>query len=340
MVLREEIEKREYLILSPEACKAKESKGRRVSEGDDEMRTCFQRDRDRIIHSKSFRRLMHKTQVFLSPEGDHFRTRLTHTLEVAQISRTIARSLMLNEDLTEAIAMGHDLGHTPFGHHGERFLDSKYPGGFSHNVQSLRVVDFIDRNAKNRPMNLTEEVRDGIVNHSGPGIPFTLEGKIVRIADRIAYINHDIDDAIRGGVISPFDIPSDCAAFLGSSHGERIDTLVRDVVQSSEGRSDILQSSDAALYMDKLRDFMFVAVYQNPVFNGAADTMKINHILNDLYDYYLANPELLPKDSEETIAIDGAETAVKDYIAGMTDRYAINLFTEIFVPAGWRIKDI
>ena len=218
MVLREMLEEREAMTLSPYACRAAETRGRLRPEEKCEMRTDFQRDRDRIIHSKSLRRLMHKTQVFLSPEGDHFRTRLTHTLEVAQIARTIARALDLNEDLTEAIAMGHDLGHTPFGPHGEYFLNQHFPGGFAHNVQSLRVVDVIDRNAKGNTMNLTAEVRDGIVNHSGPNIPFTLEGRVVRISDRIAYINHDIDDALRGGIIRTEDIPRDCLELFGASH--------------------------------------------------------------------------------------------------------------------------
>ena len=332
------LEEREAMTLSPYACRAAETRGRLRPEEKCEMRTDFQRDRDRIIHSKSLRRLMHKTQVFLSPEGDHFRTRLTHTLEVAQIARTIARALDLNEDLTEAIAMGHDLGHTPFGHHGEYFLNQHFPGGFAHNVQSLRVVDVIDRNAKGNTMNLTAEVRDGIVNHSGPNIPFTLEGRVVRISDRIAYINHDIDDALRGGIIRTEDIPRDCLELFGASHGERIDALVKDVVRNSDGKNDILQSGEFGFYMNKLRDFMFEAVYNNPVVKGASETMKINHLLLNLYDYYLKNPDKMPEEARLMIDSDGIEVAVKDHIAGMTDRYAISAFEKIFVPEGWKVR--
>ncbi|MBQ1888117.1 MAG: deoxyguanosinetriphosphate triphosphohydrolase [Firmicutes bacterium] len=338
MVLREMLEEREAMTLSPYACRAAETRGRLRPEEKCEMRTDFQRDRDRIIHSKSLRRLMHKTQVFLSPEGDHFRTRLTHTLEVAQIARTIARALDLNEDLTEAIAMGHDLGHTPFGHHGEFFLNQHFPGGFAHNVQSLRVVDVIDRNAKGNTMNLTAEVRDGIVNHSGPNIPFTLEGRVVRISDRIAYINHDIDDALRGGIIRTEDIPRDCLELFGASHGERIDALVKDVVRNSDGKNDILQSGEFGFYMNKLRDFMFEAVYNNPVVKGASETMKINHLLLNLYEYYLKNPDKMPEEARLMIDSDGIEVAVKDHIAGMTDRYAISAFEKIFVPEGWKVR--
>ena len=332
------LEEREAMTLSPYACRAAETRGRLRPEEKCEMRTDFQRDRDRIIHSKSLRRLMHKTQVFLSPEGDHFRTRLTHTLEVAQIARTIARALDLNEDLTEAIAMGHDLGHTPFGHHGEYFLNQHFPGGFAHNVQSLRVVDVIDRNAKGNTMNLTAEVRDGIVNHSGPNIPFTLEGRVVRISDRIAYINHDIDDALRGGIIRTEDIPRDCLELFGASHGERIDALVKDVVRNSDGKNDILQSGEFGFYMNKLRDFMFEAVYNNPVVKGASETMKINHLLLNLYEYYLKNPDKMPEEARLMIDSDGIEVAVKDHIAGMTDRYAISAFEKIFVPEGWKVR--
>ncbi len=250
MLLREELEKQEYERLSPFAQKAAESIGRAVPEEPCELRTCFQRDRDRIVHSKALRRLMHKTQVFLSPEGDHYRTRLTHTLEVAQIARTIARALRLNEDLTEAIAMGHDLGHTPFGHNGEAYLAERHPGGFSHNLQSLRVVDVIERNSKGKTMNLTMEVRDGIVNHSGPVEPFTLEGQVVRLSDRIAYINHDIDDALRAGIIKQEDMPAHCIDVLGDSHGDRIDFLVMDTVRNSDGKDRIMQSALAKSSID------------------------------------------------------------------------------------------
>lgn len=338
MVLREDLENREQLYLSKYACKASESLGRLMPEEPDEVRTCFQRDRDRIIHSKSLRRLMHKTQVFLSPEGDHFRTRLTHTLEVAQIARTISRALNLNEDLTEAIAMGHDLGHTPFGHNGEEFLAQRHPGGFEHNVQSLRVVDVIERNAKGRTMNLTQEVRDGIVNHTGPVMPFTLEGQVVRFSDRIAYINHDIDDAIRGHIIHASDIPRDCADYLGPEHGDRINTLVLDIVRESDGKDIICQSEEAAYYMNSLRDFMFERVYKNPVVKQNTELGKIKNMLNSFYDYYLENTGLLPSEYRMLMEEDGEEEVVKDYIAGMTDRYAIKLYTELFVPSGWKLE--
>ncbi len=338
MILREQIEKQEYEHLSEFATKSAETRGRAVYEEKDELRTEFQRDRDRIIHSKSLRRLMHKTQVFLAPEGDHFRTRLTHTLEVSQIARTIARALRLNEDLTEAIAMGHDLGHTPFGHNGEEFLNIKHPGGFSHNIQSLRVVDVLERKQSGRTMNLTDEVRDGIVNHSGKGIPYTLEGQIVRFSDRIAYINHDIDDAIRAGIISKSDIPKECCEHIGYSHGTRIDFLVKDIVMASDGQNQIVQSDDAAKYMDMLRDYMFEAVYKNPVVKQNAELSKIQTMIFSLYDYYMGHPDELPNELLQLQERDGLDEIVKDFIAGMTDRYAINLYSDLFVPSGWRLK--
>ena len=335
MVLREELEKREYEILSPYACHAAESRGRAVYEEPCDLRTDFQRDRDRIIHSKSLRRLMHKTQVFLSPEGDHFRTRLTHTLEVSQIARTIARALGLNEDLTEAIAMGHDLGHTPFGHNGEVFLAEIHPGGFAHNIQSLRVVDVIERNANGRSMNLTAEVRDGIVNHTGNTLPFTLEGRVVRLSDRIAYI---IDDAIRGGVIRESQLPAECTAFLGPDHRSRINTLVTDLVKNSDGKNDIVMSEEAAYYMNKLRAFMFDNVYRSPIVKEDSELEKIRGLIHSLYGYFLEHTEELPAEYQSILQQDGAHEAVKDYIAGMTDRYAINLYTEKFVPSGWKLS--
>ncbi len=338
MVLREELEKREHELLSPYACKASDSRGRRLPEKPDKVRTAFQRDRDRIIHSKALRRLMHKTQVFLSPEGDHFRTRLTHTLEVAQIARTISRALNLNEDLTEAIALGHDLGHTPFGHNGEIILAKHHPQGFRHNEQSLRIVDVIEKNTRNRTMNLSEEVRDGIVNHTGQAKPFTLEGQVVRLSDRIAYINHDIDDAIRGKIIKGRDIPKECVEFLGREHGERINTLVLDVVKNSDGKDSISQSEEATYYMNRLRDFMFERVYQNPEVKQNAELIKIGHLIVSLYDYYLERTELLPDEYRDLIISDGPAEAVKDYIAGMTDRYAINLYVKLFVPSGWKLE--
>ncbi|HHX92857.1 MAG TPA: deoxyguanosinetriphosphate triphosphohydrolase [Clostridiales bacterium] len=337
MLAREHLERQEYEYLSPYAAKSADSRGRKMPEEPCSMRTDFQRDRDRIIHSKSLRRLMHKTQVFLAPEGDHFRTRLTHTLEVAQIARTCARALALNEDLTEAIAMGHDLGHTPFGHNGEVYLNERHPGGFQHNVQSLRVVDVLDRNHAGRSMNLTEEVRDGILNHTGKGIPFTLEGQVVRMSDRIAYINHDIDDAIRGRIICAEELPADCIAYLGPDHRSRIDALVRDLVRESDGKDGIFQSEEAKRYMDKLRAFMFERVYHSPIVKQDSELDKIRHLVFSLYDYYLENPDLLPCDLPELLENDSAEELVKDHIASMTDRYAINVYTAKFLPTGWKI---
>lgn len=336
MLLREQLEKQEIERLSSFASKSKQSKGRAIAENLCDMRTEFQRDRDRIIHSKSLRRLMHKTQVFLAPEGDHFRTRLTHTLEVSQIARTIARALELNEDLTEAIAMGHDLGHTPFGHSGEIFLDEKHALGFKHNIQSLRVVDVLERNARGRTMNLTAEVRDGIRNHTGPEIPFTLEGQVVRISDRIAYINHDIDDAIRGYIISIEDLPTECIEFLGKDHRTRINTLVTDVVKNSDKKPVIVQSCEAKLHMQNLRSFMFEEVYRNPTVKKDSELDKIRNLIFSLYDFYVDSPKLLPQEQQEMLDEYGIEEVVKDHIANMTDRYAINIYMHHFVPAGWK----
>ena len=341
MVLREEIEQREYTDLSAFAAKAAESRGRTYDEEKCSYRTDFQRDRDRIIHSKSFRRLMHKTQVFLSPEGDHFRTRLTHTLEVGQIARTISRALGLNEDLTEAIAMGHDLGHTPFGHNGEEYLNLKHPGGFEHNVQSLWVVEHVEKagpalRGMGEGMNLTAEVRDGIVNHTGPVQPFTLEGQIVRRSDQIAYINHDIDDAIRAGVITEADLPGDCVDVLGHSHSQRITTLVDDIVTMSDGKDHICMSPEREQAMKELRSYMFEHVYRNPEVKKNADLEKIRTIIFSLYDYYLQHPDELPEERRQTVERWGIHTAIKDYIAGMTDRYAVNTYTDLFIPKGWK----
>jgi dGTPase len=331
---RKIIEQREYEILSPFAAKAAESRGRFLFEEPCDIRTDFQRDKDRIIHSKAFRRLMHKTQVFLAPEGDHFRTRLTHTIEVSQIARTIARSLNLNEDLTEAIALGHDLGHTPFGHTGEKILNELHPGGFKHNVQSLRVVDFLESSGVRRGMNLTQEVRDGIVNHTGKDIPFTLEGQIVKISDRIAYINHDIDDALRSGVISYSDIPVECINVLGRDHRNRINTLVNDMIENSMDKDHISLSKKCSHYMNLLRSFMFEHVYHNENVKKVEDLAKVETIVESLYNYYLKYPEKLPADLYAMIPEFGEQEMVKDYIAGMTDRFAMNQYTEIFMPRG------
>ena len=336
MLMREDLEKREKEILSPMAAKSGESRGRAFPEDKCRIRTEFQRDRDRIIHSKSFRRLMHKTQVFLAPEGDHFRTRLTHTIEVSQIARTIARALNLNEDLTEAIALGHDLGHTPFGHNGEDVLNSVHPGGFHHNLQSLRVVDVLEATSSRRGMNLTAEVRDGIVNHTGSGKPFTLEGQVVKISDRVAYINHDIDDALRSGVISMEDIPKTALELFGYSHRERINNMVTDLVKNSDGREEISQSPQFREELNKLRTFMFSHVYKSGRVKREEDLAKVEVVISSLYNYFLRDPSKLPDDLRQVAEEDGVNEAVKDYIAGMTDRFALNIYTELFVPKSWK----
>lgn len=336
MLMREDLEKREKEILSPMAAKSGESRGRAFPEDKCRIRTEFQRDRDRIIHSKSFRRLMHKTQVFLAPEGDHFRTRLTHTIEVSQIARTIARALNLNEDLTEAIALGHDLGHTPFGHNGEDVLNSVHPGGFHHNLQSLRVVDVLEATSSRRGMNLTAEVRDGIVNHTGSGKPFTLEGQVVKISDRVAYINHDIDDALRSGVISMEDIPKTALELFGYSHRERINNMVTDLIKNSDGREEISQSPQFREELNRLRTFMFSHVYKSGRVKREEDLAKVEVVISSLYNYFLRDPSKLPDDLRQVAEEDGVNEAVKDYIAGMTDRFALNIYTELFVPKSWK----
>lgn len=325
-------EKFEEEYLSPWACKSRQSRGRRKKEKPCFLRTVFQRDRDRIIHAKAFRRLKHKTQVFIAPFGDHYRTRLTHTLEVAQIARTIGRALRLNEDLIEAIALGHDLGHTPFGHAGEEALNEVHPGGFSHNEQSLRVVEKLEGG---KGLNLTWEVRDGILNHSEDRSqvhPHTLEGEVVRIADSIAYVNHDIDDALRAGIIKERDIPSEVLKVLGSSCRERIDILIRNVVKTSWNSPRIGMSKEILEVFYKLKDFMYKKVYLSSVLTREAE--KARQIVKDLYTFYLDNLDLLPicfkKDREEEV-----RRAVVDYIAGMTDRYALNVYKEYFLPKGW-----
>ncbi|MCI7147448.1 MAG: deoxyguanosinetriphosphate triphosphohydrolase [Candidatus Fimisoma sp.] len=336
MLTREDLEKRELEFLAPSAAKSCQSKGRSVPEEKCAIRTEFQRDRDRIIHSKAFRRLMHKTQVFLAPEGDHFRTRLTHTIEVSQIARTIARGLNLNEDLTEAIALGHDLGHTPFGHNGEEVLNTIHPGGFEHNVQSLRVADVLEMTSSRKGMNLTAEVRDGIVNHTGSRKPFTLEGQVVKISDRVAYINHDIDDAVRSGVISMDDIPRKALETFGYSHAERINNMVTDIIRESDGKDEILQSP---LFKDELitlRSFMFSHVYKSSRVKKEEDLAKVEVVIKSLYEYFLKNPDKLPEDLQEIAAANGINEAVKDYIAGMTDRFALNVYTDLFVPKSWK----
>lgn len=336
MLMREDLEKREKEILSPLAAKSSESRGREFAEEKCDIRTEFQRDRDRIIHSKAFRRLMHKTQVFLAPEGDHFRTRLTHTIEVSQIARTIARGLNLNEDLTEAIALGHDLGHTPFGHNGEDVLNSIHPGGFEHNVQSLRVVDVLESTSSRRGMNLTAEVRDGILNHTGPVKPFTLEGQIVKISDRVAYINHDIDDALRSGVIAMEDIPESALKTFGYTHRERINNMVVDLLSESSGKDEIVQSPKFKEELNVLRKFMFSHVYKSGRVKREEDLAKVEVVIKSLYEYFLKNDKKLPEDLQQIAKTDGINEAVKDYIAGMTDRFALNIYTDLFVPKSWK----
>ncbi|QGG47789.1 deoxyguanosinetriphosphate triphosphohydrolase [Heliorestis convoluta] len=330
MVLREVLECREEEMLSPFACKAGKSKGRLRAEKECHIRTAYQRDRDRIIHSKSFRRLKHKTQVFISPEGDHFRTRLTHTLEVAQIARTIARALALNEDLTEAIALGHDLGHTPFGHAGEEALDRVFPPGFSHSKQSLRVVDVLEQ--KNG-LNLTWEVRDGIANHSSHGRPSTLEGQIVRWADRFAYINHDIDDAIRGGIIKEQELPEKYVKVLGDRHRSRINTMVMDMIEASWNQEEIRLSREVEEAICSLRDYMFKNVYIGSA--AKREETKAKDLVISLYQFFLAQPHLLPTEFQKMIDGFGLERAVVDYISGMTDRFALKTYEKYFLPSPW-----
>ena len=329
MNIRQEFEQREYEYLSQYATKSAESRGRQAEEEQCTIRTDFQRDRDRIVHSKAFRRLMHKTQVFLAPEGDHYRTRLTHTIEVSQIARTIARGAGLNEDLAEAIAMGHDLGHTPFGHSGEAVLAEIYPGGFRHNVQSLRVVDVLESGSTRRGMNLTMEVRDGIVNHTGNVVPMTPEGQIVKVSDRIAYINHDIDDAIRSGIITIDDLPKESIAILGDTHKKRIDTLVRDMIENTIGRPTAQLSTEKMDAMNDLRTFMFKNVYHNSRVKRVEDINKVKEIVEFLYSYYLENHDELPRELLAMSDEFSIEELVKDHVAGMTDRYALNTYEEL-----------
>lgn len=333
--IRERFELQEHEILCPYASFSDESKGRDRVETQCDIRTIYQRDRDRILHSKAFRRLKGKTQVFLAPEGDHYRTRLTHTLEVSQTARTIARALKLNEDLTEAIALGHDLGHTPFGHAGERALNQVYEEGFEHHLQSVRVVEFLENHGKG--LNLTKEVRDGIKNHQTKGIPATLEGKIVRLSDKIAYINHDIDDAIRGQIITEDDIPIRYRKVLGKSSRERLNTMIHDIVCSSEGQNDIIMSDEIGEAMSDLRKFMFESVYTNP--KAKNQEKKAIQLVIMLYDHYLENIEDMPEEFVEMIERKDVSRgrAVCDYIAGMTDRYAVAKLKELLIPNAWSV---
>ena len=330
-MIREQLEQIEKDTLSPFATLSSNSRGRVLPIEQCTVRTEFQRDRDRILHSKAFRRLKHKTQVFMAPQDDHYRTRLTHTLEVSQIARTIARCLRLNEDLTEAIALGHDLGHTPFGHACERSLNKLMPNGFAHNLHSLRVVDVLERDYEG--LNLTFEVRNGIACHTGEEIPVTLEGQIIRISDRIAYINHDIDDAIRAKMLSNDSLPKECISVLGASHGKRINNMILDVVENSEDYSSIRMSDEVGQATMELRKFLFENIYVDSI--AQAENSKACAIVDMLFEHFTKNSNELPEEYQSHIDIYGVQQIVCDYIAGMTDIYAIKLFEEIFVPKVW-----
>ena len=336
MTIREELEYREHRMLNPLASFADRSKGRLRDEPprEEDVRTCYQRDVDRIVHSKSFRRLMHKTQVFLQPEGDHYRTRMTHTLEVTRIARTITQALGLNEDLAEAIAMGHDLGHTPFGHAGEVALTKCLGKPFRHNEQSLRVVDVLEKDGLG--LNLTYEARNGSLCHTGDPWPETLEGMVVRRSDQIAYVNHDIDDAIRAGILSNDDLPREITELLGNNHSARINTLVNDAIVTSREAGTVMLSPQVDKALKDLRSYMFEHVYRNPVAKG--EERKAKDMLQRLFEYYYAHPEALPEDFHPQLSFDGMERTVCDYIAGMTDNYAVDKFTELFIPMGWQTK--
>ncbi|MCL5046000.1 MAG: deoxyguanosinetriphosphate triphosphohydrolase [Actinobacteria bacterium] len=324
------LEELEQAVLSPWAALSSKSRGRARPEEPSPVRTEYQRDRDRIIHSKAFRRLKDKTQVFIAPEGAHYRNRLTHTLEVAQIARTIARALRLNEDLTEAIALGHDLGHTPFGHAGESILNSIHPGGFKHNEQSLRVVDALE---KEDGLNLTWEVRDGILNHPGDLKTGTLEGQIIKIADRVAYINHDIDDALRGGVIQGYDLPPDCVEILGRKHSDRINVMVTDIIRESADKPEIQMSPEVKQAMNHLRDFLFERVYIGSI--AKREEEKAKRMLGQLYNYCLEHFDELDLNARPG---DDRGRTVCDYVAGMTDHFALAQYQRFFLPLPWQLN--
>ena len=333
MTIRESLEQWEKEYLSPYAALSMNSRGRLKEEEPCDIRPVFQRDRDRILHSKSFRRLKDKTQVFLTPEGDHYRTRLTHTLEVSQNARTIAKALQLNEDLVEAIALGHDLGHTPFGHAGERALNQICPYGFSHSEQSVRTVDVLEKGGIG--LNLTYEVRDGIRNHQTSGEPLTLEGKIVRFSDKIAYIHHDMDDAIRGGILTEKDVPKEIGDVIGYTTGERLDHFIHDLVTNSQGKNDIMMSEPVAKAMKDLRRFMFENVYTNK--NAKSEEAKAEMLMATLYEYYLKHFDKLPQEMKNLVDKNGdpKERIVCDYVGAMTDRFAIAMYEELYIPKSW-----
>lgn len=334
MNIRETFEEREFQTLSPHAAHSRNSRGRERYEPECDIRTVYQRDRDRILHSKAFRRLKDKTQVFLSPQGDHYRTRLTHTLEVSQTARTVARALKLNEDLVEAIALGHDLGHTPFGHAGEAALNAIHPGGFRHAEQSVRVVEVLEKEGKG--LNLTWEVRDGILNHRTAGSPSTLEGQVVRLCDKISYIHHDMDDSIRAGLLSEDDIPITLRVVLGDTCRERLNTLIHDMVENSLGKDSIRQSPEMAEAMKLLRELMFANVYRSSV--AKKEEVKAKRMLTELYEYYTEHPDQLSGEYQRLIEREEKkEQVVCDYISGMTDQYSIHKFQEIYVPKSWAV---
>ena len=332
MTIREELEAREREYLSPYAVCSADTRGRERDLQPCPLRTEFQRDRDRILHCKSFRRLKFKTQVFIAPEGDHFRTRLTHTLEVSQVARTLARALRLNEDLTEAIALGHDLGHTPFGHSGERSLDRLTSGGFRHNEQSLRGGEVLEGS---EGLNLTWEVRDGILKHSGKLKPETLEGECVARADRIAYINHDIDDAIRAGVLRDFELPQDLLRVLGETHGQRIDTMITDIVRESMGQPHLSMSAPVQQASDELRSFLFDHVYLDEW--RQSEEEKCDHVIVSLFEYFMEHPGKMPLEYVQISYRDGTERAVTDFLACMSDRYAIRTYQNLFIPVSFPV---
>lgn len=334
MTIREQIQEMEKETLSPYACLSVNSRGRDREEPECDIRPVFQRDRDRILHSKAFRRLKNKTQVFLTPKGDHYRTRLSHTLEVSQNARTIAKALRLNEDLVEAIALGHDLGHTPFGHAGERLLNDVYEGGFKHNEQSVRIVEKLEKDGEG--LNLTWEVRDGILNHQTGRTPNTLEGKIVRFSDKIAYVNSDFDDAIRAQILCEEDIPLEIRKVLGFDTRSRLDCLIHDIIIHSMGKDDIVMSDECAGALKELRSFMFTNLYLNPV--AKSEEVKAETMLRQLYNYYMEHIELLPPKYLQMIDAGEAKGRVMcDFISGMTDQFAINRFTEFYLPEAWQV---
>lgn len=332
MTIRESLEQREKEYLSPYASLSMETKGRLKPEVECDIRPAFQRDRDKILHCKAFRRLKDKTQVFLSPEGDHYRTRLTHTLEVSQNARTIAKALRLNEDLVEAIALGHDLGHTPFGHAGERALNRVCPSGFEHSQQSVRTVDRLERNGQG--LNLTFEVRDGILNHQTTGKPHTLEGKVVRLSDKISYIHHDMDDAVRAGILKESDVPQKIRDVIGCTPSQRLDHFVHDIVTNSMGKNDICMSETIETAMREMRKFMFENVYQNPI--AKSEEGKAEELMETLYQHFMKNSDELPEEFRNLLSEgEPKERVICDYVGAMTDRFAISIYEKIYIPKSW-----